>query len=60
MCDGQKRKIENPKKKNLIHVQFTNYYLEDLRRKILKGEPISNFAIKEGLKRLAEKGEVCI
>ncbi len=29
ICDGRRRKVENPKKKNLIHLQGTNTVVTD-------------------------------
>ncbi len=29
ICDGKRRKVENPKKKNLIHLQGTNTVVTD-------------------------------
>ena len=39
ICDGKRRKLENPKKKNLIHLELTNTTAEDsmdTNRKIRK------------------------
>ncbi len=29
ICDGKRRKLENPKKKNLIHLELTNTIADD-------------------------------
>lgn len=55
LCDGKRRPIERPKRKNVIHVQFTNYFLEDVRNKLFSGEMPSNLDIKIGLDRLTEE-----
>ncbi len=38
ICDGKRRKLENPKKKNVIHLEVTNTVTEsmDTNRKIRK------------------------
>ncbi|KUK13125.1 MAG: KOW domain-containing RNA-binding protein [Synergistetes bacterium] len=55
LCDGEKRSIERPKKKNIIHVQFTNQFLEDIRNMLLRGEIPSNSEVRSGLRRLTKK-----
>lgn len=57
LCDGVKRTTNKPKRKNLIHLQFTRYYLSEVREKLLKGEKLSDLEIREGLNRIKE-GEV--
>lgn len=59
VCDGEKRKIEKPKRKNLIHLQFTNYYLWDIRDKLLKGQRVLNEEVRNGIRRFVGEEEVC-
>ncbi len=59
VCDGVRRSLNRPKKKNPIHLQFTNYYLDSIREKLIKGEKILDSEIKEGLRELTrERGGV--
>ncbi len=59
VCDGEKRKLEKPKLKNPIHLQFTNYYLREIRDKILSGQRIFNEEIRNAIRRLVGEEEVC-
>ncbi|NLL70032.1 MAG: RNA-binding protein [Epulopiscium sp.] len=50
LADGKLRKIENPKKKKIKHIQITNNILGNLREKITKGMKVSNADIRKSLK----------
>ncbi|GAV24666.1 hypothetical protein ciss_05990 [Carboxydothermus islandicus] len=49
VVDGQHRRIENPKKKNVRHLKFLNYRFPDDGK-------LSNPEIRKFLKSFAEKG----
>lgn len=55
ICDGQIRKIENPKKKNIRHVQITSMKAYDVLEYLRKGEKPPNHVIKKNLKQLIDK-----
>lgn len=56
ICDGDLRKIENPKKKNIRHLQFTSLSAEEVRDCLHRGEIPANHIIKKSLKTIFDKG----
>ena len=56
ICDGDLRKIENPKKKNIRHLQITSQSAEEVRECLHKGEIPANHVIKKSLKQIFDKG----
>ncbi|CFX05191.1 Ribosomal protein L2 domain 2 [Syntrophomonas zehnderi OL-4] len=57
ICDGDTRKIENPKMKNIKHLQFTKMTSFEVIDYLNKGEIPDNHIIKKSLKRILERGE---
>jgi ribosomal protein L14E/L6E/L27E len=57
VADGDLRKIENPKIKNIKHIQWTNIVAEDVRDYLSKGDIPANHVIKKNLKKIREKRE---
>ncbi len=57
ISDGDIRKIENPKMKNVNHIKLTNLQADEVIDYLNKGEIPDNHIIKRNLKRLLEKGE---
>jgi large subunit ribosomal protein L14e len=57
LADGDLRKIENPKLKNIKHVQMTNMIAEDILSMINKGVLPDNHIIKKILKNIQETWE---
>lgn len=57
VSDGELRKIENPKMKNLKHLHFTNMVAPEVIDYLNRGEIPDNHIIKKNLKRILEKGE---
>jgi ribosomal protein L14E/L6E/L27E len=49
ICDGDLRKIENPKKKKIKHLEFTDIIAEDIRNSILLGIKVSNSQVRKFL-----------
>ncbi|MFD3155639.1 RNA-binding protein [Haloimpatiens sp. FM7330] len=49
ISDGSLRKLENPKKKKIKHLIFTNVIAEDIKEKLLAKEQITNSKIKKFL-----------
>ncbi|HRY12960.1 MAG TPA: KOW domain-containing RNA-binding protein [Syntrophomonadaceae bacterium] len=56
ICDGDIRKIENPKKKNTRHLSFTSMQAHDVLEYLQKGEKPPNHIIRKSLKQLIDKG----
>jgi len=57
LADGDLRSIENPKLKNICHIQFTRMKAEDVLEYLARGEKPANHVIKKNLRRLVESGE---
>ena len=57
LADGDLRKIENPKIKNLKHVNITNLVAQEVQACLIKGELPDNHIIRKNLKKLQEGGE---
>ena len=56
ISDGVLRKIENPKKKNIRHLHFTQIRADDVLSSIQKGEIPTNQVIKKNIKQIVDKG----
>lgn len=46
LVDGEMRKVERPKKKNLKHLDNTGIIAEPIARKLEKGESLTNEEVK--------------
>lgn len=57
ISDGDVRKIQNPKMKNVKHLKITNLRADEVIDYLNKGEIPDNHIIKKNLKRLLENGE---
>lgn len=58
ICDGDIRKIENPKMKNIKHLHFTKMIAKEVIDYLNKGEIPDNHTIKKSLKRILETREL--
>lgn len=58
ISDGSLRKIQNPKKKKVKHLIFSDIIVEDLKEMILAGENVSNKRIKKFLQSVDINKEV--
>ena len=56
ISDGDLRKIENPKKKNIRHLHFTPLSASDVLESLHKEEIPANHVIKRNLKQMIDKG----
>lgn len=54
IADGDLRKIENPKIKNLKHVKITNIVADDVKACLAKGEMPANHIIRKNLRKIQE------
>lgn len=52
VADGNLRRVENPKKKKLRHLDLTGELLEKLAEKLKKGKQLQNSEIYKGIKML--------
>ena len=57
VSDGDLRKIENPKVKNIKHLQLTNKIADEVKSSIEVGIIPENHIIRKNLKRIAESSE---
>jgi ribosomal protein L14E/L6E/L27E len=58
VTDGDLRKIENPKVKNVKHLAFAADYAEDIRLILEQGAIPANDVIKKSLKKILESREL--
>ena len=52
LADGDIRKVENPKKKKIKHVELTTYFDENLTDRIKKNRKLTNHEVKKFLKEI--------
>ena len=56
LVDGDLRKIENPKKKKIKHVELTNFCDEEMADRLVKNNKVTNHDIKKCLKSMIRVG----
>ncbi len=54
IADGDLRKVENPKMKNVRHLQMTNLIAEDVVQYLNRGEIPGNHIVRKNIKRILE------
>jgi large subunit ribosomal protein L14e len=52
LSDGDKRKLEKPKKKKIKHLKITDVCFEEIRTKLEKHDKITNAELRRALKSL--------
>lgn len=57
LVDGDLRKVEKPKRKNIKHLRKTNKIVEPIAGKILANEKITNAEIRRLIAELEEPGD---
>ncbi len=55
IADGDLRKVEKPKIKNIKHIQFTNTSIPELVESLQKGEIPTNNMVRRSLKRFLDE-----
>ncbi len=55
LVDGDIRKVENPKRKKMKHVELTRFFDGNIAEKIAKKNKITNQDIKRIIKEIQEK-----
>lgn len=58
IADGERRKIENPKKKKIKHLQFTNMWANDIKELLLQSKEVTNAKIRKYFKSVEIDKEV--
>lgn len=58
LVDGDMRKIENPKLKNIRHIHYTNLKADKVMEYLNRGEIPDNHIIRKNLKQLIEASEM--
>ena len=51
LADGKRRRLEQPKRKKIKHVQKTNHVCEDIKKKLENDEMIQDSEILEAIKK---------
>jgi len=57
VSDGDTRKIENPKMKNVKHLQYTKLKANEVIDYLNRGEVPDNHIIKRNIRQILERGE---
>ncbi|GAV23843.1 KOW domain-containing RNA-binding protein [Carboxydothermus pertinax] len=57
VVDGQHRRVENPKKKNVRHLKFLNHHVKEISEMLQTYGKVSNQEIRKVLKSIANRGE---
>ncbi|MBP1760835.1 MAG: hypothetical protein H6Q64_377 [Firmicutes bacterium] len=57
VSDGDTRKIENPKMKNVKHLQYTKIKANEVIDYLNRGEVPDNHIIKRNIRQILERGE---
>src|SRR5688572_19757431 len=57
LADGDLRRVETPKKKNIKHIQVTNHVVESIAKKIEQGKNLSNKEFRRELQSLGYWGD---
>lgn len=58
IVDGKSRKIEDPKKKKIKHLQFTNMWASDITKLLQQNEEVTNAKIRKYFKSVDIDKEV--
>lgn len=54
LVDGRNRKVGNPKKKNIKHLQVFNYVADAISDKIRSGKKVADLEVREVIKTYME------
>lgn len=54
LVDGDLRKVENPKRKKIKHVELTRYFDANMAERIAKKNKITNHDVKRVMKEIQE------
>lgn len=54
IADGDKRKFDRPKKKNILHLKFMDYVAEEVRKSLLDTGRVTNSKLRYALNKFVE------
>ncbi|MDP9728524.1 hypothetical protein ACOJUR_02920 [Alicyclobacillus tolerans] len=57
VADGDLRKVEKPKRKNILHIRTLGSYAERTRQTLQEGKQVSNAMLRYDLRRYSEAGQ---
>ena len=55
LVDGDIRKVENPKRKKIKHIELTRYFDGNMAEKIINKNKITNHDVKKVIREIQEK-----
>lgn len=55
LVDGDIRKVENPKRKKIKHVELTRYFDVNMAERIINKNKITNHDVKKVIREIQEK-----
>lgn len=55
LVDGKNRRIENPKKKKMKHIQITSQVVQEMADKLNTGDKVTNAEFRSCLKAFVEE-----
>jgi large subunit ribosomal protein L14e len=55
IADGDKRKFDRPKKKNVLHLEFVEYVSEEVQKSLLDTGRVSNGKLRFALNKFLEE-----
>ena len=58
LADGKRRRVENPKRKNMKHVQCMGEFHHPTIEKVRAGEPVRNRELRAALAAIRDEMEV--
>jgi large subunit ribosomal protein L14e len=54
IADGDKRKFDRPKKKNILHLKFMDYVAEEVRKSLIDTGRVTNSKLRYALNKFVE------
>lgn len=57
LVDGDLRRVEAPKMKNIKHLSLTRHFIPELKERLKRGECPANDEIRKALKRIPDNHE---
>ncbi|HJV47054.1 MAG TPA: KOW domain-containing RNA-binding protein [Bacillota bacterium] len=55
LADGDKRKFDRPKKKNVLHLKFVDYVSQEVRKSILDTGRVTNGKLRYAMNKFLEQ-----
>lgn len=55
VADGDKRKFDRPKKKNVLHLKFVDYVSQEVRKSILDTGRVTNSKLRYAMNKFLEQ-----